>query len=122
MSKKILCFDLDNVICNTKNNNYENSKPNLSVIKLINRLYKSKNYLIKIYTARGMGIYNGNLKLVKKKLYKLTKNQLKLWKVNYHEFVMGKISYDIFVDDKAFGYKKNWYKLFEKKYLLKKLK
>ena len=36
---KILCFDIDNVICKTKKNNYKNSKPNKRAIKKINQLY-----------------------------------------------------------------------------------
>ena len=65
MKKKIICFDLDNVICNTKKNYYSKSTPKKNVIKIINELYK-KNYKIKIFTARGMGTYKGNLKMVKK--------------------------------------------------------
>lgn len=118
-NKKILCFDLDNVICKTKKNNYLKSKPKKKIITLINSLFRTNKYTIKIYTARGMGIYKGNLKLAKKKLQKLTLNQLKKWKLNYHELVMGKISYDVFVDDKCFGFKENWYINFKKKYLFK---
>ena len=61
-----------------------------------------------------MGIYKGNLKLAKQKLQKLTLNQLKKWKLNYNELIMGKISYDVFVDDKCFGFKENWYIDFKK--------
>lgn len=117
LKKKILCFDLDNVICKTYNNDYENSKPYHHVKKLINNLYNSKKYKIKIYTARGMGTYNGNVKKVNKKFYLFTKKQLKNWKLKYHELILGKISYDVFVDDKSFGFKKKWYVSFEKKYL-----
>ncbi len=117
-NKKILCFDLDNVICITdKSHNYSKSKPNLKVIKFINSLFLKKNYIIKIYTARGMGKFDGNLKKVKTKYEKLTKLQLRKWKLKYHELVMGKISYDLFVDDKAFGFKKNWIIDYKKKLL-----
>ena len=34
------CFDLDEIICATKNNNYLKSKPKKNVIKMINKLYK----------------------------------------------------------------------------------
>ncbi len=50
---KILCFDLDNVICSTKGNRYHESKPRKKIINLINNLYK-KGYTIKIFTARYM--------------------------------------------------------------------
>ena len=58
--KKIICFDLDNVICKTVNKNYKKSK-------LIKKSAKSlmnyiKNYYIKIFTARGMGRYKEDKK------------------------------------------------------------
>ena len=114
MKIKSICFDLDNVICKTINKNYKKSKPNYSAIKIINLLYK-KNYFIKIYTARGMGKFNGNIKLVKKNYSHLTKMHLKKWKVKYHELIFGKTSYDLIVDDKALGFKKNWINLIKKK-------
>ena len=49
--KKIICFDLDNVICVTKNNNYKESLPLTKNIKIINQLY-NKGHIIKIFTAR----------------------------------------------------------------------
>ena len=63
---KILCFDLDNVICSTKGNRYHESKPRKKIINLINNLYK-KGYTIKIFTARHMSKYKGNVSKVKKK-------------------------------------------------------
>ena len=47
MKKKILCFDIDGVICKTHKRNYSKAKPNKKVIKLINDLYDG--YKIKIY-------------------------------------------------------------------------
>ena len=44
--KKIICFDIDNIICKTVKNNYKNSKPNKKIIKLINSLFE-KGYTIK---------------------------------------------------------------------------
>ena len=87
--KKILCFDLDGVICITKGNDYKNSKPNKKNIKYINNLY-NKGYIIKIFTARFMTTCKGNLKQVKKKGFSLTKAQLKSWGVKYNEFIIGK--------------------------------
>ena len=56
---------------------------------------------------------------VKKSYYKLTLSQLKKWKVNYHELILYKPSYDLFIDDKAYGFKKNWQKNFSN--ILKKI-
>jgi hypothetical protein len=105
--KKIICFDLDNVICRTTENNYEFSKPIKKSINLINRLYK-KGYLIKIFTARGMGKYKDNYSLAVKNYQYLTKKQLRKWKVNHHKLIFGKPAYDYFIDDKAYGFTKNW--------------
>ena len=41
--KKRYCFDLDGVICRTKNNYYSKSKPNKLAIKTINKLYHEGN-------------------------------------------------------------------------------
>ena len=106
---KILCFDLDNVICTTKGNKYDQSKPKKKVIKLINKLY-AQGYKIKIFTARHMGKFNGNAKKARKFGYKKTFNQLKNWKLKFHELILGKPSYDLIIDDKALGFSKNWIK------------
>lgn len=116
MKKKIFCFDMDNVICETNNSNYKKSKPIFEVIDVINQLY-SKKYVIKIFTSRYMGRNKENDRLVKKKYYLETKNYLKKWGVKYNYLILGKPSYDIFVDDKAFMFKKNWLMQFKKKYL-----
>ena len=55
-----------------------------------------------------MGKYSGNIKKVNKAYLALTKAQLKKWGLKYHELILGKISYDLFVDDKALGFNKNW--------------
>ena len=45
-----ICFDLDGVICTTKNADYKKSQPKKEIINLINKLYKK--YYILIFTAR----------------------------------------------------------------------
>jgi CMP-N,N'-diacetyllegionaminic acid synthase len=108
MKVKIICFDIDNVICRTYNNDYKNSKPIKKNIKFINSLF-SRGFYIKIFTARFMGRNNQNIIKAKKQGYKFTQNQLKKWGVKYNEIIFGKPSYDIFVDDKAYGFRKNWF-------------
>jgi FMN phosphatase YigB (HAD superfamily) len=107
MSIKIICFDLDNTICKTKKNYYKKSLPIKKNVKFINNLYE-KGYYIKIFTARYMGRSKENKLLAEKKGLKLTKNQLKDWGLKYHEVIFGKPSYDIFIDDKALYFKKDW--------------
>ena len=112
---KILCFDLDNVICFTnKEKIYKESKPNKKVINFINSLYDKKKYIIKVYTARGMSKYKGNLNKINKNYKNLTKSQLKNWGLRYDELILGKAAYDYFVDDKAVGFNKNWMKTLKK--------
>ena len=111
--KKIICFDIDNVICRTHKNDYTKSKPIKKTINLINYLYK-KGYFIKIFTSRFMGRNNENANKAKKNGYKLTINQLKKWNIKFHILIMGKPSFDIYIDDKAFGFNKNWQEKFKK--------
>ena len=87
-----------------------NFPPNLKVIELINQLYE-KNYIL-IYTARFMGRNNDNIKLANKEGYNFTLNQIKKWGLKFHKLKLGKPTYDIFVDDKSFGFNKNWLKKF----------
>ena len=106
-NKKILCFDLDGVICKTVGNDYKNSIPIKKNISTINTLYKKKFY-IKVYTSRFMGRSNGDAQLAHKKGYNLTINQLKKWKLNFNELIMGKPSYDLIIDDKFLDFNPNW--------------
>jgi hypothetical protein len=112
LKKKIICFDLDDVICtNIKDKkgliNYKKSKPIKKSIKIINVLY-NQGYQIDIFTARGMSRYHKDIDLINKKLKKLTFSSLKKWKLKYHNLYFGKPFYDFFVDDKCYGFKKNW--------------
>ena len=63
---KKLCFDLDGVICTTKNSDYKKSKPKKKVIELINKLYISNH--IMIFTSRYMGRSKEKVSLAKKKV------------------------------------------------------
>ena len=125
LKKKIICFDLDDVICsNTKDKkgliDYKKSKPIKKSIKIINELY-SQGYQIDIFTARGMSRYNKDIDLIHKKLKKLTLESLKKWKLKYHNLYFAKPFYDFFIDDKCYGFKKNWQDNI-KKFLNKSLK
>ena len=102
--KKIFIFDMDDTICKTYNKKYHKSQPIKSVIAKIN-LLKKNGHIIKIFTARYMGRNNENFKLVKKKYFNRTQNQLKKWKVNFDELILGKPSYDYFIDDKCHNIK-----------------
>ena len=119
MKKKIFCFDLDNVLCRTKSNNYRYSIPIKTNIKIVNSLFE-KGYYIKIFTARYMGRNNDSIYKAKKQGYELTKKQLEKWKINYHKLIFGKPSFDYYIDDKSIFYNKNWQKILRKNFILKK--
>ncbi len=109
MKKKIIFFDIYNVICKTKLGDYKNSRPIIRNIKTVNYLYDS-GYIVKIYTARFMGRTKDNLYQAKKLGYKFTIKQLTKWKVKYHKLYFGKPSFDLTIDDKSIFYKEDWYK------------
>lgn len=104
---KIICFDIDGVICKTIKNNYKSSRPIKKNINIINSFYK-KGFIVKIFTARGMGRNFDNIQNAKKDVKTITIKQLQKWNVNYHKIFFGKPSYDLFIDDKSLFFKKNW--------------
>ncbi len=113
MKKKIICFDIDGVICKTLRGNYKNSKPIKKNIEVINSLDKGK-YKIILYTARFMGRTSNNKIKAENLAKNLTLKQLKKWNVKFDEVYFGKPSYDVVVDDKAIFFKKDWNKFLKK--------
>ena len=109
MIKKIICFDIDGVICKSSKNNYFKSIPIKKNIKKINQLY-NQGHIIKIFTARFMGTTNDDILKAEKLAKKITLKSLKKWGVKYHTIFFGKPVYDLFVDDKTLFFNKNWSK------------
>jgi capsule biosynthesis phosphatase len=119
MKLKKICFDIDNVICQTNTKKeYLKSKPIRKNIKLINEIF-NKGYYVILYTARGMGRYKGNINKIKKKIKPLTLKQLNNWGVNYHKIYFGKPSFDLFIDDKSLFFTKKWPKSLKNKLNIK---
>ena len=100
IKNKQIYFDIDGTICTTKNSDYKNSKVKKKMIEIVNSLYE-KNTVV-FFTARYMGRYKGNTKLVKKKHLE-TKSQLIKWGFKFHKLIMGKPCYDYLIDDKAYN-------------------
>ena len=107
MSKKIIAFDLDDVLCSRPPGSeqlgvdkYLLCKPNEEMIKVLNDCYDQGHRII-VYTARGMTQFSGCVSDIYSNLYDLTIGHLNLWGVKYHQLVMGKLHYDLLVDDKA---------------------
>jgi hypothetical protein len=89
----IYCFDLDNTICITIHNRYEEALPIKERIQIINELYDQGHTII-IETARGC--------VSGKNWWYFTNEQLKSWGVKYHTLRTGvKWGADFFIDDKA---------------------
>lgn len=109
LKKKIIAFDLDETLCFRKKElptieRYKFCQPIQKNIDICNKCYE-EGFYIKIYTARGINSFNGDLKKIYEKLYNFTINQLKNWNVKYHELIMGKQEYDLLIDDKALNIK-----------------
>ena len=107
MSTKTYAFDIDGVICKTRNGDYSNSTPNMKAIKKINDLYDEGHKII-IFTARFMGRTNNNVKQAHEIGFKFTTDQLQKWNVKYNRLFMGKPSFDLLIDDKALNFDENW--------------
>lgn len=105
-----ILFDIDGTICKTKMRFYEKSKPIIRMRKIINKLYDD-GHDINFFTSRYMGRTNNNIKIIKKKYYLRTFNQLIKWGFKFNKLIMGKPQYDIFIDDRSYNTKdKNWLK------------
>ena len=105
MKSKIIAFDLDDVLCSRTSDEggvkkYLTCMPIQEMISVVNKCYDNGMY-IKIYTARGMSTFSGDVSRVYSELYELTKSQLKNWGVKHHKLVMGKIHFDLLIDDKV---------------------
>ena len=108
MLDKVIAFDLDDVICFRTSNDgkvekYKTCYPNQDMINIVNECY-DRGATIKIYTARGMSVFQGDVNMIYSNLYTLTFNQLETWGVKFHELVMGKLHYDLLIDDKTVNY------------------
>lgn len=127
--KKILAFDLDDVICFRDKKyeklgpkKYNHCIPNNEIIKFINKLYNTKKYKITIYTARGMTQFRGDLIKIKKIIGPITKSSLDKWGLQYDELIFGKIHYDFLLDDKSFNFDTKNHNINEIQKLIKKIK
>jgi hypothetical protein len=105
----IYAFDLDDTLCTRSPDleylgpdKYKHCSPVDRMIKKVNRLY-DEGHTIYIYTARGMGQFNGDLVKVYNNLYVLTLDSLKEWGIKHHGLIMGKLHYDLLIDDKSIG-------------------
>lgn len=99
----VLCFDIDGVLCNQVEGNYEAAEPNQPMIDLVNRLH-DRGCKIVLSTSRFMGRTGGSIDEAYRIGYEFTRRQLATWGVRYHELHLGKPRYDLVVDDRSVFY------------------
>lgn len=94
MERKLTIYvDIDNTICHTQGNDYENSIPIPENIAKINKLY-DEGHSIVYWTARGQQS--------KHDYTRLTRQQLHDWNCKYTNVIMNhKPSYDLLICDKS---------------------
>jgi hypothetical protein len=98
-----ICFDIDGVLCDQMDGNYEDAQPHWGMIDLLNRLY-DRGYRIILFTSRFMGRVRGNREEAERIGREFTERQLAGWGVRYHELWMGKPRYDYVIDDRSIFY------------------
>tara|TARA_B100001109_G_C18621899_1_gene361900 strand:- start:242 stop:595 length:354 start_codon:yes stop_codon:yes gene_type:complete len=105
-----LCFDLDDTICfpnhqySDAENKYGKAKPNVNVIKTMQKLYDQGNYII-IHTARRMLTHKGDLNKIENEVGNITRTWLSYYNVPYHELIFGKPYAELYIDDKGMNLK-----------------
>lgn len=85
-------IDVDNTICRTNGNDYENAVPIFENISKINKLFEAGHIVI-YWTARGGS--SGKDWLL------FTISQLTKWGAKFNSVQTGKPSFDFIVDDRA---------------------
>lgn len=91
LTDKIIFIDIDGVICTNTFGQYQNARPLIEKIDIVNKLYE-KNRIV-LWSSRGSK--------TRQDWQSLTLKQLGEWNVKYHELKLDKPYYDILVDDKS---------------------
>lgn len=100
---KRLVVDVDDTISYTTNGEYHNSKPNVDLIKKLQK-YKNIGFEIILYTSRNMRTYEGNIGKINANTLPLLIGWLDEHNIPYDEIIVGKpwCGFDgFYVDDKA---------------------
>lgn len=98
-NKRIIC-DIDDTICITKDRDFSNAIPVISVINKINFLY-DLGWEIWLLTARGQLSCNENFELADKKYRSQIENWLLNNGVKYHKLSFEKYLATYYIDDKG---------------------
>jgi capsule biosynthesis phosphatase len=97
---KKYCFDIDGTICTNTWGKYEEAVPFFDRIEKVNKLYDDGHYII-YFTARGMGVCDGNISKAYKMWFDMTSKQLNQWGCKFNELLLGKPNADYYIDDKG---------------------
>lgn len=98
-----VCFDIDGVLCDQVEGDYEDAQPHPGMIAVLNRLY-DRGVTIVLHTSRFMGRTKGDRAETERIGRAFTERQLAAWGVRYHELWMGKPRYDYLIDDRSVFY------------------
>ena len=98
-----ICFDIDGVLCTQVDGHYDDARPNLQMIDMLNRLH-DRGCRIVLHTSRFMGRAGNDPAQAENLGRQYTEQQLKGWGVRYHELWMGKPRYDYVIDDRSVFY------------------
>ena len=90
---KIICFDMDGVICEIDHDDYARRSPNMETIKMMSLLTEKK---VKIIIHTGRHINNLDTTL----------DWLKRFGVKYDHLQFGKPVADLYIDDKGMRFTK----------------
>lgn len=99
-ASKTIVFDVDDVLCNNMNRDYENAVPLRENIAKLNGLH-DMGYKIVLHTARGMVSCGGDVAAADKKNRAVLESWLNRHDVHYDELVFGKPIAMMYVDDKC---------------------
>lgn len=92
-----ICFDLDGVICNSKNGDYENGIVIPEGKEAINKTY-DLGYKVIVFTARFTQRHHGDEYQYG---YEITVQWLRKHGIKFHQLIMGKPHYDLQLCDKS---------------------
>ena len=100
LNGKILTFDVDGVVANTKGNDYKNSVPFEFAIKHINKAY-DLGYTILLFTARYGSRCKGNIHEIYNKGFLELKEWCDKHGIKYDNIYLSKPVSSLFIDDRA---------------------
>lgn len=106
---KTLVIDFDNTLCESRSpeQRYCEIKPKEDAAKTLKAL-REEGWKIIIYTASGMGTYNGDVSKIIQYRVPEIRDWLNSHDIPFDEIVAGKMLAHYYIDDRAIEFKDNW--------------